>query len=430
MENRTVLVIEDDVKNTKLMRVLLEREHYRVISATEAKTGMQLAREHRPFVILMDIQLPGLDGISATRMIKEDPIIGGIPIVGVSSYAMEEDIEKAKEAGCNGYLTKPIDVHTFMDRIRQFVKNTETKEASASRARAYAEKRILIVDDNPLNVKLFASKLSREGCSTIAAYNGEEALKMVIEEYPDLILLDLMMPVMDGFEVLEKLKADPRTRDIHVIVITALNEEERLNKIVDIADEILSKPVNTVELVTRVKSMLFLQELQVHLRLEDRSTHYAVVPKGEERSARDTGHVPHVLLVEDEEKDAKLMQQYLSGALFKLSLARSGREAFSFLRRERVDLILLDILLPDMDGLEICQQLKLSKETKDIQIIAVTNIRDLDKKKKSFEVGIDEYLVKPVNKQELRIRIKTLLERKSNLDKLRATLASNAETLV
>ena len=118
-DNRRILIIEDDEKNTKLIRAILERENYEVISTTDARSGIELIREIRPFLILMDIQLPGLDGLAATRQIKNDPSIGGIPIVGVSAHAMEEDIQKALRAGCCGYITKPIDFNNFMKVIKQ-----------------------------------------------------------------------------------------------------------------------------------------------------------------------------------------------------------------------------------------------------------------------------------------------------------------------
>jgi two-component system cell cycle response regulator len=429
MRIKTVLVIEDDLKNTKLMRILLERGKYRVINATEAKEGIRLAREQKPVLILMDIQLPGMDGISATRLIKDDPALKRIPVVAVSSYAMEEDIEKAVKAGCSGYLTKPINVQTFLDRIKDFVMKNRKRKKSPKKALTGKGKKILIVDDNPLNVKLLAGKLSKEGYATISAYNGEEAMEKVVGDQPDLILLDLMMPVVDGFEVIERLKSDSRTRDIHLIVITALSDDKELDRILNVADEILSKPVNTAELLMRVKSLLLLKDLRKHLQLEYNSAHYHMVPRVEAGPLPKKNKPAHILLVEDEEKDVKLIQNFLSGTPYELSVAENAREAFSKLERGDVDLIVLDIILPDMYGLEICRQLKASKATRDIQIIAVTNVRDLEEKRKSFEMGIDEYLVKPINKQELGMRIKALLKRKTNLEALQATMSEEVETL-
>lgn len=408
MDNRTILIIEDDEKNTKLIRAILERENYEVISTIEARSGIELARKHRPFLILMDIQLPGIDGLSATRIIKSDPKIGGIPIVGVSAHAMEEDIKKALQAGCSGYITKPIDVHSFLQTLKEAVMKESKESARKNAGLTGLPKKILVVDDNPLNVKLFSSRLEREGLEAIPAYNGREALAKIMVEPIDVILLDLMMPVMDGFEVLEKLKSSQSTKNIPVIVITAMTEaEERLNKLEAKADELLAKPVSTMELIIRVRSMLHLREIKD--QLDERREKLMTVPAiGYCKSSRkESERRASILMVEDEDKDAKIIEQYLSDLSYELKRARNGQEAFALLEEEEVDVVLLDIMLPDISGFEICKRLKSSEATKDIHIIAVTNVNDLDEKERSLELGMDEYLVKPVSKQELRIRIKT-----------------------
>ena len=415
------------MKNTKLMRVILEREGYRILNTTEARAGIDMAREHKPFLILMDIQLPGLDGISATRMIKLDPATKDISIVGVSAHAMEEVIEKAMKAGCDGYITKPIDVHSFMERISEAVMKKDQKSARPDNDSMTKTKRILIVDDNPLNVKLFSSKLANEGYEIVPAHDGREALARVLEEPADIVLLDLMMPVMDGFEVLEKLKSNPKTKNIPVIVITALTEaEERLDKLEAKADELLAKPVSTVELLMRVRSMLHLREIKD--QLDEKKNQLSSVPALEykEQESPDLEKEPFVLLVEDEDKDAKLVATYLADAPYKLKRARNGKEAVSIIEKKKVDIILLDILLPDTDGFEICRRLKSSEETENIQIIAVTNVTDLEEREKSMELGMDEYLIKPVNRQELRIRIKACLNRKAYAEQIQ----SSSEELV
>ena len=125
MENKTVLVIEDNEMNMKLVRTLLAIGKYRVLEAIDAEAGILLAREHRPDLILMDIQLPGIDGLSATRIIKNGAALKDIPIVALTSYAMEGDEEKAAEAGCVGYIPKPIDTRDFLGTISRFFMHDE-----------------------------------------------------------------------------------------------------------------------------------------------------------------------------------------------------------------------------------------------------------------------------------------------------------------
>ena len=117
MENRNILVIEDNELNMKLMRGVFRIGNYQIIEAYDAETGIRLARKHQPFLILMDIQLPGMDGLKATQIIKADPDLKDIPVVALTGFAMQGDEEKATEAGCDGYITKPINVQEVLETI-------------------------------------------------------------------------------------------------------------------------------------------------------------------------------------------------------------------------------------------------------------------------------------------------------------------------
>ena len=121
MGNETILVIEDNELNMKLVRSLLKMGNFDVIEAIDAEKGMQLARKNHPDLILMDIQLPGMDGLSATKILKADPVLQEIPIVALTSHAMEGDDKKALDVGCNGYIAKPIDTKNFLATIGQYL---------------------------------------------------------------------------------------------------------------------------------------------------------------------------------------------------------------------------------------------------------------------------------------------------------------------
>jgi two-component system, cell cycle response regulator len=278
---------------------------------------------------------------------------------------------------------------------------------------------ILIVDDEPFNLKLLSAILSTGPYHTSTASNGEEALRKVGEEPPDLILLDVMMPGMDGYEVTKRLKNDPDTRDIPVILVTALDGAE--NKIRGLeagADEFLNKPVDKAEILARVKSLLRLKRYQDQLKARVHSETGLAFPSGQEGLTDGKTSLPAILLVEDNDKDANLIQVQLYGQPYEIKRVRSGEEAISLIQQERFDLLLLDLLLPGMDGFMVTHRLRESEETRNIQIVAITCLGDLESRIKGIEVGVDDYLVKPINTHELKVRLNALIKKKAYLDQL------------
>lgn len=126
MENKNILVIEDNELNMKLMREVLSIGDYQLIEAFDAETGIRLARKQKPFLILMDIQLPGMDGLEATRIIKTDSNLKDIPVVAITGFAMQGDREKALESGCDDYITKPFDFKNLLKTIAGYYNRKET----------------------------------------------------------------------------------------------------------------------------------------------------------------------------------------------------------------------------------------------------------------------------------------------------------------
>ena len=125
MGNKTILVIEDNELNMKLVRSLLKMSSYVMVEAVDAETGIKLAREKKPDLILMDIQLPGMDGLSATKIIKTDPSLKDTVIIALTSHAMEGDDKKVRDAGCDGYITKPIDTRNFLQTVADYLNGPE-----------------------------------------------------------------------------------------------------------------------------------------------------------------------------------------------------------------------------------------------------------------------------------------------------------------
>jgi two-component system cell cycle response regulator len=279
--------------------------------------------------------------------------------------------------------------------------------------------KILIVDDEPFNIKLLRAILSTEPYQTVSASCGEEALEKVGQEPPELILLDVMMPGLDGFEVTKRLKSDPSTRDIPIILVTALDGAE--NKIKGLeagADEFLNKPVNRAEIMARVKSMLRLKRYHDQLKARVRSETHLAFPPGQEGFTNGKTSLPDILLVENDEKDSHLLQAQLYGQPYEIKCVQSGEEALSVIQREKIDLVLLDLLLPGMDGFTVIKRLKEPEETRNVQIVAVTSLQDTESRIRGIELGVDDYLVKPINGYELKVRLNALIKKKAYVDKL------------
>jgi two-component system cell cycle response regulator len=280
--------------------------------------------------------------------------------------------------------------------------------------------RILVVDDEPLNVKLFAAILSSDSYEIIRAFNGEQALIKVNEECPDLILLDIMMPGIDGFEVTRRLKGRIETRDIPIILITAFDIADY--KVIGHeagADEFLNKPIRAPELKSRVKSLLRTKEYQDKLKLQqqtetDRRT------DTEEKPIHGEKDNSSVLLVFEEENDAKSIKMFLHGQPYEVIIEKTAKDVIALSNQRQIDLILLDVMLQGEECFEICSRLKEREQTANTQILVVADSQYLENRHEQFELWPDDFLIKPVNVHELRARVKALLKKKAFLDRIYA----------
>jgi two-component system cell cycle response regulator len=282
--------------------------------------------------------------------------------------------------------------------------------------------KILIADDSPVTLASLSRMLSDDHYHTIQAADGQEALEKAFTELPDLILLDVMMPGIDGFEAARKLKEDFRTKHVPIILVTALDDPENRQAGMEAgAEEYLAKPVRRQELLARVNSMITLKQYREQLSIRNRSQRSLIVKCDEEENAGEVEEkLPVALLVEDNEADARLIRHILEEFPLRLERVSRGKDAVQIAQSAEADLILLDILLPDMSGFEVCQQIKNSSKGRDIPIVVITCLDDLDSKLKCIELRTDDYLVKPIVARELQARVKILLEKKRQLDKLRS----------
>ena len=437
MKRKTILVIEDNICNMKLVRSLMEIEGYNIIEAQTAEEGLELTRKHFPDLILMDIQLPGMDGLSATRQIRTDPEIKEIPVLALTAYAMKGDKQKAMDAGCSGYITKPLDKKHFLKTLKTHLsipQSGSTKEIQAKKTDSdltmidddlFLKSRILIVDDDPANVKLLKAKLSLNAFMTIEAFSGKECLNKAQKEHPDLILLDIMMPGIDGFEITRILKRDKTTRDIPIIHVTALDRSiNRIRSLEAGADEFLNKPINTEELLTRIRSLLRLKKYCEQLKTRKESKRRFLSPEKQNFAFQNMDLKAAILVVDTNEKDVAFYEKNLCAYCSSLFITGSGKEALNIVESKPIDIVILDISLLDMDGYEVCRRLKKTDRTRNIQVMTITSKTDIKSKIRAIELGTDDYLIKPVGSLELKARIKSFIRKKVYLDILVAKYES------
>lgn len=430
MEEKTILVIEDNAYNMKLARSLIKIGGYSILEAGSAEEGLELAKKNEPDLILMDIQLPGMDGLTATSEIKKNEALKDIPVLALTAYAMKGDEQRVLDVGCSGYITKPIDTKKFLRKLKEYLpgespglkmggslpnKNSEPTNVDE---RAFYKKKILIVDDEPLNVKLLKAKLTCDKFLTMEAYSGHECLELVEKELPDIILLDLMMPGIDGFDVTKILKNDDRTKSIPVIHITALDSSKDKAKALKVgADEFLNKPINTKELLTRIRTLLRIKKYQEQLSTRKKSEAHFIFKQPEtDVNPDDVRPKATILIADTNQSDVNFLKKNLDTYCSRLFVTESGSEAVHIAETEKIDIVLLDIPLSDMDGHEVCKRLKKMDRTRNIQVITVTSRVDIKTKIKSIELGTDDYLVKPVNPLELQARIRSSIKKKTYMD--------------
>jgi two-component system cell cycle response regulator len=290
---------------------------------------------------------------------------------------------------------------------------------------------VLIVDDEPLNVKLFASILSVDGYDISSAFNGEQALEKVNEACPDLILLDIMMPGIDGFEVTRRLKGCVETKDIPIILITASDNADF--KVIGHeagADEFLNKPVKAPELKSRVKSLLHTKVYQDKLKLQEKTESDGCSNSKENDTLQGVNDISPVLLVFEDEKVAKSIEMFLYGQPYQVVIGKTAEEAIALSSQRQVELILLDGTLQGEKCFEICSCLKDREQTANTQILMVADSEFFDNNHEQFELWSDDFLLKPINVYELRARVKTLLKKKAFWDKLYAGPKGNVRTAI
>jgi two-component system cell cycle response regulator len=286
--------------------------------------------------------------------------------------------------------------------------------------------RILIVDDVPANTRLLEAKLTAEYYQIATAQDGFEALRLTTSWQPDLILLDVMMPDLDGYETCRRLKSDPKTLHIPIVMVTALGEpSERLRGLESGADDFLTKPVEYDTLLARVRSLVRLKRLLDELRVRGETARALGL-------AGDQVTVPSVagaraLVVDDWELGAQTVQDALSREGILPGRASSEAETIALTAAIPFDLIVLSLSMTGDDPLRLASRLRATDITHDIPLLLIAETEQRDRILRGFDLGANDWLLRPVDENELRARSRNLIRRKFYQDRLRADLGHALE---
>jgi len=367
----TILVVEDDVRAASLLLLQLEQAGYRCDCVHSAEEALQWLQRQTPDIITLDILLPGMDGWQFLEQIRKNKHYRDIPVVIVSIVAEEEH---GYALGASQVLSKPVSKASLLHSIALmgFGKTAEHLTAMA-------------VDDDAKALRMIERYLQAEGFTVVKAHGGEEAIRMAAEVSPNLLLLDLMMPEISGFDVVEALKQNPKTASIPIIILTAK----------DITDEDRHRLNRDIVKIMRKKSLE-----QAHFLDEINRVNRNRFANGSHHSpARQSDEHPYLLIVEDNMETARVMQVMLQSHGYEVGYAGNGRIALKMMLARRPDLLLLDLMMPEVDGFTLIDRLQSMDALCDVPLLIVSCYDEMPDHIACFSANA--FLSKPFNRDAL-----------------------------
>ena len=288
--------------------------------------------------------------------------------------------------------------------------------------------RVLVVDDVLANVRLLEAKLSAEYFDVITAMNGVDALESVQRVRPDIVLLDVMMPGIDGIEVCRRIKANPQTQHIPVIMVTALDQpEDRVKGLEAGADDFLTKPVNDLALFCRVKSLVRLKMLTDELRARSPSVDPLTLLNRRELNVENPAG--NVLVIDNH----TTISERIKSALFprhNVKVLSDPMVAVVHAAEEGYELIIINLDIQNVDGLRLCSQFKSLESTRQTPILIIIDPEDHQRLLRALDMGVNDYLIRPIDDQELLARVNTQIRRCRYAEQLRTNVQASMELSV
>ena len=252
MNDYTILMIDDDKDFLRAIQAILDQEGYKISTAYDGETGMKKAVSLQPDLIILDVMLPKKDGYSICHQLKHQPQTSHIPILIVTSLDSELI---AKGHNADGYFEKPVESQVLLEKVHQLITDSKSEKKEK-------KSKILLIDDDPDFIGAVKIVLDENGYDVIVAYTGEDGIKKAMVENPDLVLLDVMLPQIDGYEVCHTLKDDDKTKLIPVIMLTSVSrkltkpEYAQVLSVTHHADDHLEKPVEAKDLLNTIRKFI------------------------------------------------------------------------------------------------------------------------------------------------------------------------------
>ena len=381
-DDTVLLVVEDDPHYAKVLLNLARDKGFKVIVAKNGTDALRLAREHKPTAISLDVFLPDMLGWTVLSELKRDAATRHIP---VQVLTVEEERQYGLERGAFSFMNKPLTtdgLEEALERIKHFV---------APRIR-----QLLVVEDDPAE-QLSIGELLRSGDIEITtAATGGEALELMRERGFDCVVLDLKLPDISGFELLEEVQQDPQLRDTPIVVFTGRElSEEEAGELRKRAKSIIVKGVRSPERLLD-ETALFLHRVMADLPPAKQKMIETLHRSDEPLRGK------KVLVVDDDIRNIFALNSLLERHNMQVISANNGQEAIKLVDdTEDLSLVLMDIMMPEMDGYETMRRIRATPKFRTLPIIALTAKAMKGDREKCLEAGASDYVAKPVNTDQL-----------------------------
>ncbi|HAX76549.1 MAG TPA: hybrid sensor histidine kinase/response regulator, partial [Cyanobacteria bacterium UBA11372] len=382
MGDRTLLIVEDDLNFARILLDLARQQGFKGLVASRGDRGLVMARELKPTAIMLDINLPVMDGWTILDRLKRDPATRHIPIHMMS---VEEGQQRSLQLGAIAYLQKPV-THDTLTRALSDIKGFIDRPV----------KSLLIVEDDEIQRRSIVELIGNTDVASTAVGTGSEALAALKQNRFDCLVLDLGLPDMSGIALIEQIKQDPNLRYLPIIVYTGKElspqEETELRRI---SDSIIVKDVRSPERLLD-ETALFLHRVQANLPAPKRQ----ILEQLQQNDPILAGK--KVLIVDDDLRNIFALTSLLESQRMQISFAENGRDGITALQNDPdIDLVLMDVMMPEMDGYEAMRTIRQIEQFRSLPIIALTAKAMKGDREKCIEAGASDYITKPVDTEQL-----------------------------